>query len=267
VTHLAAQLDSIEAAVAGSRREALAGKMSEIQALIAAAQEALRADTIALQEAEQAYRGRYPWLSRVNPFDGGRRRYYREHVTPHWRDVARSRELQLRGYHLMQATAAAAAWAEWRTKFHGGVAGVYNPVTGQAEWRTRVHGGIFGVWDPRTREIEWQTKFHGGIHGVWNPRTREVEWRTQWHGGVCGVWNPRTHEIEWRTNFRGGVAGVWNPRTQEIEWHDAFHAGVAGAFNPATGVVEWSRTFRSGVACLSFDGTTYVSSASYCGDD
>jgi hypothetical protein len=264
--HLSAQLQALETAIAGTRREALAGRMDEIRALIAAARQALADDTAALQAAEQAYRARYGWLLRVTPLAGGRR-HYREHVRPRWRDVARSRELELRGYKLMQANAAAAGWVEWRTKVHGGVAGLYHPVTGRAEWRTKVDGGVAGVYHPGTGRIEWRDAARAGVAGAFNPVTGEIEWRTTFGGGVCGVWNPRTREIEWRDAAGAGVAGVWNPRTQEVEWRDAAGAGVAGAFNPATGAVEWSRRFGCGVACLAFDGTTYVSSASYYGGD
>jgi hypothetical protein len=44
----------------------------------------------------------------------------------------------------------------------------------------------------------------------------------------------------------GGIAGAFDLRSGRVVWHDQLHHGVAG---------------------LTFDGTTYVSSGSYYGDE
>ena len=54
---------------------------------------------------------------------------------------------------------------EYRTAFHSGIAGVFNPTTGQVEWKEAFQTGIAGVFNPTTGQVEWKEAFKTGISG------------------------------------------------------------------------------------------------------
>jgi hypothetical protein len=250
-----------------ARREHLSELLDEIEGLSEQMRDELQLDQQALDDAKSRYREEFSFLQRINPFNERRYARHRQEVAPVSTEVRRDEVLLRRCCELLEWVRSASRPVEWRTCWHGGIAGAYNEHTGKTEWREAWHTGVAGVYHPDRREIEWRQSWKHGVAGVFNPLTREIEWRESWHAGIAGVFHPTLGKVEWREKWHHGVAGIYNPIGDTIEWKEAWKRGIAGAWCPETGQVQWQEAWHHGVACVYFDGTTYRSSGSYYGDE
>lgn len=264
---LASLVNELHARVRSKRREDLAKVIDEIDHLSQSIAAELKLDEAILEQERARYREEFSFLDRINPFNAERQRAHKRDVEPAGDEVKQDRVLLTRCCELLEWVRNASQPIEWRTNWHGGIAGVYNEHTGQAEWRESWHTGIAGVYHPDRRCIEWREQWKHGVAGVFNPVTREIEWRESWHGGIAGVFNPKMQTVEWRESWHHGVCGIYNPLTETVEWKEAWKGGIAGAWCPHTEKVQWHEAWHHGVACIYYDGTTYRSSGSYYGDE
>ena len=264
---LASEIDRLQAKVNVARREDLAAYIPEIDQLAQTISDELQIDQAVLEREKARYSEEFNFLDRINPFNTERQQAYQQNVRPVSVEVMRDRVLLKRCCELLEWTRNGSQPIEWRTNWHGGIAGAYNEHTGQVEWRESWHTGIAGVYHPDRKCVEWREKWKHGVAGVFNPVTREIEWRDNWHGGVAGVFNPKIQAVQWRDRWHHGICGIYNPATESVEWRESWKHGVAGAWCPSTASVQWNETWHHGVACVYFDGTTYRSSSSYYGDE
>jgi hypothetical protein len=264
---LARELASLNEAIQTTRREDLASRIEGLEKLAECIRVELRLDEDALQQVKTRYRGDFNFFDRINPFNQERRQAHAQDVAPVDQEVTEDRKLLIRCCERLEWVRNAAQLVEWRTNWHGGIAGVYNEQTGFAEWRESWHTGVAGVYHPDRQCVEWRESWKHGVAGVFNPLSRQIEWNECWHGGVAGVFNPKRQIVEWRDSWHHGVAGIFNPLSEAVEWKESWKGGVAGAWLPETGAVEWNESWKSGMACLYFDGSIYRSSGSYYGDE
>jgi hypothetical protein len=264
---LASELNRLAAQVRTTRREQLGGLIVDLDRLAYTISSELQIDEAILEQEKTRFKQQFSFFDRINPFNTERREAQQRDVTPIQEEVKQDRVLLTRCCELLEWVRNASQPIEWRTNWHGGIAGVYNEHTGQTEWRESWHTGIAGVYHPDRQKIEWCEEWKHGVAGVFNPVTRKIEWRTNWHGGVAGVFHPIKQMVEWRESWHHGVSGVFNPLTGKIEWMETWKAGVAGAWSPTAQSVQWRQFWRHGVACIYFDGTTYRSTGSYYGDE
>lgn len=264
---LAAQFREMEAKVKRSRREDLASLVPEMERLAESIRVEHKLDSEALEAEKSRIRQEFSLLQRLNPFDSQRREAQRQKLEPVRREVAVDKQLLVRCCERLEWVRNASKPIEWRTRWDGGVAGVYNEATGQVEWREAWHAGVAGVYHPDERRVIWREQWKHGVAGVFNPVTREVEWKESWHGGVAGVFHPKLQEVQWRTSWHHGVCGIYNPITESVEWREAWKSGIAGAWCPQLKQVQWHDQWQHGVACVFYDGSTYHGSGSYYGDN
>lgn len=264
---LTIRVNAVQEQVRGARREHLSGLLVDLEALAATIAAELSLDQTVLAQEKERYKREFSLLDRINPFHTERQQAHRQNVKPVDDEVRRDRDLLRRCCELLEWVRNASQPIEWRTNWHGGIAGVYNEYTGQTEWRESWHTGIAGVYHPDRRQVEWRDQWKHGVAGVFNPLTREIEWRENWHGGIAGVFNPKAKEVEWRESWHHGVSGVYDPVKEAVEWKESWMGGVAGAWCPNSSSVQWHESWHHGVACVYFDGTTYRSTSSYYGDE
>jgi hypothetical protein len=264
---LASLVNDLQARVRSTRREDLGELIDLAQNLAESITAELKIDKTVLEQERARYREEFNFLEHLNPFDKGRQHARKHNVDPIDEEVRRDRAQLTRCCELLEWVRNASQPIEWRTNWHGGIAGVYNEHTGQVEWREAWHTGIAGVYHPDRRCIEWREQWKHGLAGVFNPITREIEWREAWHGGIAGVFNPKTQAVEWRESWHHGVSGIYNPLTETVEWKEAWKSGIAAAWCPRTKSVQWNENWHHGVACIYHDGTHYRSSGSYYGDE
>lgn len=264
---LASQVQRFHAQVQTTRRENLATLIVEIEALAQIISKELKLDQALLDQEKSRYKEEFSFFDRINPFNTERQKNHKRNVKPLSDEVRQDRAILTRCCELLEWVRNASQPIEWRTNWHGGIAGVFNEHTGKVEWREAWHTGIVGVYHPDRQCIEWREQWKHGVAGAFNPVTREIEWRENWHGGIAGVFNPKTQAVEWRESWHHGVCGIYNPVTESVEWKEAWKAGAAGAWCPQTKSVQWHEAWHHGVACIYYDGTTYRSSGSYYGDE
>ena len=253
--------------VNNTRRENLAALLGEIERLTECIGTELHFDQSVLEQAKTRYRQEFSFLDRVNPFNKERQVAHERHVAPVSDEVKQDRKIMTRCCELLEWARNASQPIEWRTNWHGGIAGVYNEFTGQAEWRETWHTGIAGVYHPDLQQVEWREQWKHGVAGVFNPVTRDIEWRESWHGGVAGAFNPKLQIVEWRESWHHGTCGIYNPLTEVVEWKSSWKGGIAGAWCPRKKAVQWHEAWQHGVACIYFDGSSYRSSGSYYGEE
>lgn len=266
-TQLARLVNTMVTKVRETRRENLAPLNDELNQLSQQIAAELRLDAKVLHRERARFKAEFSFLDRINPFNFERKQAQASDVKPLNDEVKHDKALLTRCCELLEWVRNASEPIEWRTNWHGGIAGVYNEHTGQAEWREAWHTGIAGVYHPDRRCVEWREQWKHGVAGVFNPVTREIEWRESWHGGVFGVFNPKMQEVEWRESWHHGICGIYNPVSEVVEWKESWKGGVAGAWCPQTKTVQWHECWHHGAACLYYDGSTYRSSGSYYGDE
>lgn len=264
---LSSMVNKLAQKVQNTRRENLSSVMDEIECLVQSIGAELKLDGGILEHEKARFKKEFSFFDRINPFNAERKQAHERSVKPVSDEVKQDRAFLTRCCELLAWVRNASQPIEWRTNWHGGIAGVYNEHTGQAEWREAWHTGIGGVYHPDRRCVEWREQWKHGVAGVFNPMTREIEWREIWHGGIAGVFNPKTQAIEWRESWHRGVCGIYNPLTEVVEWKEAWKGGVAGAWCSDTQTVQWHEAWHHGAACIYYDGTTYRSSGSYYGDE
>jgi intein/homing endonuclease len=264
---LAARLSGLQEKVKNIRRGDLVTLLAEIESLTECISAELHLDENVLAEAKTRYRKEFSFLDRVNPFNKERQQSHQKSVAPVSDEVMHDRRLLTRCCELLEWVRNASQPIEWRTNWHGGIAGAYNEFTGNVEWRETWHTGIAGVYHPDLRQVEWREQWKHGVAGVFNSASSDIEWRDNWHGGVFGVFNPKSQEVEWRESWHRGVCGIYNPLTETVDWKESWKGGIAGAWCPQTKTVLWHEAWHHGVACIYFDGSSYRSSGSYYGDE
>ncbi len=264
---LARLVNELVSKVRETRRENMAPLVAELDQLSQLIAAELRLDEEILNQERARFKAEFSFLDRINPFNVERKEAHARDVKPLNDEVRQDKALMTRCCELLEWTRNASEPIEWRTNWHGGIAGVYNEHTGQADWREAWHTGIAGVYHPDRRCVEWREQWKHGVAGVFNPVTREIEWRESWHGGIFGVFNPKMQEIEWRESWHHGICGIYNPVSEVVEWKESWKGGVAGAWCPQLNQVQWHECWHHGAACLYFDGSTYRSSGSYYGDE
>lgn len=173
---LAARLSKLHEQVRTTRRENLAALLVEIDRLAECIAAELALDENSLEEEKNRFRRDFSFLDRINPFNKERQEAHKRDVQPVDNEVKQDRFLLTRCCELLEWVRNASQPIEWRSNWHGGIAGVYNEYTGQVEWRESWHTGIAGVYHPDRRQVEWREQWKHGVAGVFNPVTREIEY-------------------------------------------------------------------------------------------
>ena len=66
---------------------------------------------------------------------------------------------------------------ESKTSYKSGVAGVFNPSTGETQWKESYKSGVAGVYNPSSGQVEWKESYKSGVAGVYNESSGQVEWK------------------------------------------------------------------------------------------
>ena len=131
-----------------TRRENLGALLADIESLTECIGSEMNFDKTVLEQAKTRYREEFSLLDRLNPFNTERQASHERHVAPVSDEVKQDRKIMTRCCELLEWVRNASQPIEWRTNWHGGIAGVYNEFTGQAEWRETWHTEIAGVLSP-----------------------------------------------------------------------------------------------------------------------